>query len=377
MDWQAMKCNAVKVMKTPKSLDLSITTRCNLRCKYCSHFTSAGDVDHDLPKEEWLKFFEELNNCAVMEVTLEGGEPFIREDIKDIIAGIVKNRMRFNILSNGTLVSDEIAAFIASTGRCNHIQVSIDGSTPETHDACRGDGSFLKAIEGLKKLKQNKIQVDVRVTIHKYNVKDLEKIANLLLTELGLSSFSTNAASYMGLCRSNKDDVQLTFEERLSAMKILLELNKKYNGRINAAAGPLAEVKTWVEMKLAHRKGKKGISGGGYLSSCGGVLTKMAVRSDGVMVPCTQMSHIELGRINKDDLKRVWMNHPALIELRGRRSIALSEFELCKRCEYMPYCTGSCPALSYTILGNENHPSPDDCLKKFLDKGGKLPNEYL
>jgi len=301
----------------------------------------------------------------------------MREDLKDIIAGIVKNRMRFNILSNGTLISDETAAFIASTGRCNHVQVSIDGSTSETHDACRGDGSFLKAIEGLKRLKRNKIQVEVRVTIHKYNVKDLEKIATLLLTELGLSSFSTNAASYMGLCRTNKDNVQLTFEERLSAMKTLLELNKKYNGRINAAAGPLAEIKNWVEMEQARREGKKAISGGGYLTSCGGVLTKIAVRSDGVMVPCAQMSHIELGRINKDDLKRVWTNHPDLIRLRARRSIALSEFELCERCEYMPYCTGTCPALSYNILGDENHPSPDDCLKKFLEKGGKLPNECL
>ncbi len=222
-----MNCDAKKVMKTPKSLDLSITNGCNLRCKYCSYFTSAGDVAYDLPKEEWLQFFEELNHCAVMEITIEGGEPFFREDLKDIIEGIVQNRMRFSILSNGTLINDEMVAFLASTGRCNSVQVSIDGSTSLTHDVCRGDGSFLKAVEGLKKLKRYQIPVAVRVTIHKQNVKDLEEIAKLLLEDLGLSGFSTNAASYMGLCRYNKDEVQLTVEERSSAMEILLKLKKK------------------------------------------------------------------------------------------------------------------------------------------------------
>ncbi len=86
---------------------------CNLRCKYCSHFSGAGDVGRDLPAEEWLRFFEELNRCAVLNVTLQGGEPFCREDLEELIEGIVRNRMRFNILSNGTLITDEIAAFLA------------------------------------------------------------------------------------------------------------------------------------------------------------------------------------------------------------------------------------------------------------------------
>jgi SynChlorMet cassette radical SAM/SPASM protein ScmE len=155
----------MRVMRTPKSMDLEITTRCNLRCEYCSHFTSARDVGLDLPKEEWLSFFEELNRCAVMEVQLSGGEPFLRKDLKELIEGIVRNRMRFSILSNGTLISEETAAFLASTRRCNHIQVSIDGAVPATHDSFRGEGSFLKAIAGIRNLLNYRVPVTVRVTI--------------------------------------------------------------------------------------------------------------------------------------------------------------------------------------------------------------------
>ena len=363
----------MKLMRTPRSVDLSITNRCNLRCTYCSHFTGAGDVDQDLSKEEWLQFFEESNRCAVMNVTLEGGEPFYRKDLNELVEGIVENRMRFNILSNGTLITDEMAAFLASTGRCDGVQVSIDGSVPTTHDACRGEGNFLKAMRGIKSLQKYNVPVPVRVTIHKENVRDLENVAKLLLEEVGLPSFSTNAASYMGLCRQNAEQIQLTAEERSLAMETLLKLERKYNGRISASAGPLAEGKDWLEMEKACQQKSETITGRGHLSGCNGPMNTLAVRADGIMVPCNQMSHIELGRINDDALREVWQVHPEMKRLRERHNIPLSDFEFCQGCDYINYCTGNCPALAYTILGKENHPSPDACLKRFLAAGGRLP----
>lgn len=363
----------MKLMKTPRSVDLSITNRCNLRCKYCSHFTSPGDVGQDLPSEEWVKFFAELNRCAVLRVCLQGGEAFFRSDLKELIEGIVLNRMRFSILTNGTLITDELADFLASTGRCEEVQVSIDGSTPSVHDSFRGKGSFLKAIEGIKVLRKYNIPVTVRVTIHKKNVRNLEEIAKLLLEKIGLPGFSTNSAGHMGLCRQNAGQIQLNVEERSLAMEALLRLNKKYHGRIEAMAGPLAEAHDWREMEKARREGEKNIPGRGYLTSCGGVMEKIAVRADGVMVPCIQISHIELGRINRDDLQEVWQNHPELNRLRERQNISLSEFESCRGCDYINYCAGGCPAQAYTITGSEYHPDPNNCLKRFLEEGGKLP----
>ncbi len=366
---------AVDLMNTPRSVDLAITKQCNLRCTYCSHFTSAGDVGQDLPTEQWLRFFEELNQCAVMDVILQGAEPFCREDLRQLIQGIVRNRMRFTILSNGTLITDEIASFLASTYRCDGVQISIDGSTPKIHDACRGKGNFVRAMKGIKILRRHGLPVSVRVTVHKHNLKDLEDIARLLLEEVGLPGFSTNSASFLGLCRYNAEEVQLSLEDRFLAMETLLRLLRKYNGRINAEAGPLAEAETWLEMEKARQERRQRMPGRGCLTGCGGPMSKLAVRVDGVIVPCIQMSHIELGRINRDNLHEVWENHPELKRLRERRNIPLSDFEFCKGCDYIPYCTGNCPALAYTILGEENHPSPDACLRKFLKEGGRLPDE--
>jgi len=367
----------MKILRTPISVSLTITNRCNLRCKYCSHFTSPGDVGKDLPSEEWLHFFEELNRCAVMRVTLAGGEPFYREDLEEIIKGIVRNRMRFNILSNGTLITEEMAAFLVSTGRCDGVQVSIDGSIPVTHDAFRGKGTFYKAIRGISFLQRRDVPVQVRVTIHRKNVNDLDGIAQLLLEEIGLPNFSTNTASYMGLCRQNSEMVQLTTEEHSIAMEKLLRLNMKYDDRISANAGPLADARNWLMMEHARRQGKEGRFGAGCLSGCNGPMTAIDVRADGIMVPCIQMSHMELGRINRDDLKEVWQNHKEMKRLRSRLNIPLTGFEFCKGCDYVNYCTGNCPALAYIAVGEENHPSPDGCLRYFLDQGGKLPDKDL
>jgi SynChlorMet cassette radical SAM/SPASM protein ScmE len=160
-------------------------------------------------------------------------------------------------------------------------------------------------------------------------------------------------------------------------MEALLRLNQKYHNRISAAAGPLAEAKFWLEMIKAKRDGLANLPGTGFLTSCGGVFSKLGIRADGIIVPCAQMPHMELGRINKDNLKEVWQNHPELKRLRERQQIPLSDFAFCKGCDFIPYCRGGCPALAYTLTGGENQPSPACCLRTYLKAGGKLPDEKL
>ncbi|RPI78763.1 MAG: SynChlorMet cassette radical SAM/SPASM protein ScmE [Desulfobacteraceae bacterium] len=362
-------------MKTPRSIDIAVTNRCNLRCRYCSHFSSPTDSGSDLPLRDWQRFFEELGQCAVLEVTLSGGEPFLRPDLKELIKSIARNHMRYSVLSNGTLIDDDLAAFLGATGRCNRVQVSIDGSVPGTHDAFRGQGNFKKAVSGIKLLKKHKVPVAVRVTIHRQNVRDLENIAKLLLDDIGLNDFSTNAASFMGLCRQNKEMVQLQVSERSLAMQTLLKLNKKYNGRISAAAGPLAEAQHWMNMEKARLEKRAMLPGRGYLTGCNGPKKTLAVRAEGTLVPCMQLSHLELGRINRDSVRDIWQNHPELVRLRKREQIQLSAFDFCRDCVYIRYCTGNCPGLAYTLTGNDEHPSPDACLKRFLESGGTLPEQ--
>lgn len=360
-------------MKTPRSVDIDITNRCNLRCRHCYYYSSDAETAEELGTEEWLRFFRELNDCSVLKVVLAGGEPFIREDFRELVEGIVANRMRFGILSNGTLVTDEIAAFLASTRRCDYVQVSLDGSSPEVHDRLRGRGSFQQAVRGIGLLRKHGINVVIRVTVTQWNIDDLPSIAAFLLDELGLPAFSTNAASHLGTCRSHVGDVQLDTAARTKAMQVLVDLESRYPGRITADAGPLADARMFAAMEEARLSLKESEPGCGTLTGCGCIFKSLAVRADGVIVPCNMLSHIELGRVNRDSLREVWQNNAVLQQMRNRVTIPLSDFEFCKGCDYQHFCTGNCPALAYTMYGLIDHPSPDACMKRFLEDGGVLP----
>ena len=360
-------------MRTPRTVDIEITARCNLRCRYCYFFNNPAIEYRDLPADEWLKFFDELGSLGVMNVTLAGGEPFVRDDLPVLLEGLVRNRMRFSLLSNGTMINDEIAAFIAGTRRCEYVQVSVDGSYAAVHDSCRGKGSFDDAVRGIRTLQRHHVNVAVRVTIHRNNVNDLENIAQFLLDELGLPGFSTNSAGYLGTCRLNANDVMLTIAERRLAMATLLRLTEKYPDRISAMAGPLTDGRIWRRMEEARAQGKPSFHNGGRLTACGCPSSKISVRADGAIVLCSMLAHSELGRINKDSLAEIWQHSPALNQLRSRHTIPLTGFEFCAGCSYIPYCTGNCPGLAYTTTGERDHPSPDACLRRFLEEGGAIP----
>jgi Fe-coproporphyrin III synthase len=360
-----------KIIQSPREVDIEITSRCNLSCRYCYYFDNSAINYQDLSTNVWLDFFDELGDMGVMNIGLVGGEPFIRSDLPELLEGIVHNKMRFHILSNGTLITDQIAEVISRTHRCDFVQVSIDGSSPKVNDTCRGQGSFEGAVRGIKILQYHKIPVAVRVTLHHHNVMDLDNIASFLMNDLGLQGFSTNSVGYLGSCRGNSD-VLLTREDKEIAMNTLVRLCKEYNNRISATAGPLAEARQWQKIKLAHRNCSPPFQNGGYLTACGCPFGKISIRADGIIIPCSMLAHVELGRINKDSLQDVWLRSSALNALRMRRTISLTTFEFCKGCEYIPYCTGNCPGLAYSLIGKINHPSPDACLRRFLTEGGEI-----
>ena len=100
-------------------------------------------------------------------------------------------------LSNGALIGDEDRCLHCPHRPLRVCSVSVDGSCAKVHDSCRGQGSFDGAIRGIRTLQRHRINVAVRVTVHRNNVHDLENVAHFLLDELGLPNFGTNSARYM------------------------------------------------------------------------------------------------------------------------------------------------------------------------------------
>ena len=360
------------LMASPRSVDISVTGRCNLKCGYCFYADEMAALG-DLPTERWLSFMEELGALAVQTVTISGGEAFTRPDLFELIDGIIDNRMRYSMLSNGTLISEKtIEAFSKGKRRLrlDSIQVSIDGSCAEIHNKSRPPDSFDRALRGLRLLVENDFPATVRVTINRHNVDDLENIARLLIDEIGLPGFSTNEADYMGSARCSGQNVVLSRDERLRVMENLVKLNQTYNGRINAQAGPLSRAKMFAEIEALLEQGETGMPGRGTLCSCGGVFSKMSVLHDGTMVPCNMLPTLTMGVIGVNPLKEVWMHHPSINVVRQRRQIPVSDLETCRDCPYAGFCTGGCPA---TVMAKTDRLNARDNLSCYRIYKGEDP----
>jgi len=357
----------------PKSFDISLTGKCNLHCKYC-FYAEEMQSRPDLPLEQWQTFFEELGHLAVRDVCLSGGEVFVRPDLWELIDSVIANRMRYSILTNGTLLANNIIQEFEigkRRKRLSSIQVSIDGSCPEVHDKSRGNGSFDKAVRGLRLLKKAGFPVTSRVTVNRYNVDDLENICRLLLDDIGLGSFGTNDAMPMGAGCSNQASIALLPEQQVRAMKSLARLAERYDGRVQATAGPLAKWRGYREMEHAKETGEKTTTWQmGYLTACGCMYSKLSVHHEGLITPCNILAKLEMGRMNVDSLREIWKTHPTLQALKDRRQIPMDRVPGCEDCEWAPFCNGSCPGLAYEMTGDFNRANPHDCYRKFLEETG-------
>ena len=360
-----------QVMPTPRRVDIALTGRCNLACQYC-FYADEMVARHDLPTRSWLSFFEELGRSKVMTVCLTGGEVLTRPDLFELIDGLIANRMRYQILSNGTLLTEKVLAQFdvgKRRRRLDSIQVSVDGSRAEIHDRSRPH-SFRQVMRGLRLLLEARFPVTVRVTVNRYNVDDLEAIAHLLLDEMGLPAFSTNEAYACGATNRSEAEIMLNRVQRDQAMRTLLGLTRRYNGRIDAQAGPLALARELDRIEAELKAGRTGQPGRGRLCGCGGVFSKIAVLHDGTIVPCHNLSTLRLGMVGVDDLQEIWLNHPLMNALRQRGVIPLQSLATCRDCPYQGFCTGGCPGGAVFLTGEMNARNPADCYRIY--KGEEL-----
>ena len=360
----------MKIISTPRTVDISITGRCNLRCKYCFYADEMA-ASRDLPTDTWLSFFDELGRLGVMDVCLTGGEALSRPDIFDLIDSVIANRMRYTILSNGTLINEQLIKKFEvgkRRSRLDQFQISIDGSRPEVHNLSRPK-SFQRALRGLRLVKEAGFPATVRVTINKHNLNDLDDIAGLLLEKVGLPSFSTNEAFPMGAGCQNREQVSLNAIEMRQAMETISRLQEKYPGCLTALAGPQAKMITYAEMEHARSTGEKSSRFQmGYLTGCGCIFSKISILHDGTIVPCHLLDHSRLGNITKDSLQDIWLQHPILKSLRERRAIPMQQVTGCETCEWAAYCNGSCPGLAQQLTGDYNRANPFDCYRLFLQE---------
>jgi MoaA/NifB/PqqE/SkfB family radical SAM enzyme len=140
---------------------------------------------YELSLEDVKRIFDEVSDWDWdFTIVITGGEPFLRQDIFEIFNYARKFKLNIEVVSNGSLIGQEIAEKVMSSGLKN-IAISLDGAKEETHDFIREKGAFRKATQAVKFISAAKKkagfgpQISVWTTIMKENVGELFDIIAL------------------------------------------------------------------------------------------------------------------------------------------------------------------------------------------------------
>ena len=158
-----------------------VTRRCNLACVHCRASAVREIPENEFSTRESLEFLDDLARWAQPVVILTGGEPLLRDDIFAIADHGTRLGLRMVIAPNGTLVTDDSAVRLRESG-IKRVSISLDGSTPATHDRFRQvEGAFDGALRGIECLKRAGLDFQINTTITQDNLEEIPRILELAL----------------------------------------------------------------------------------------------------------------------------------------------------------------------------------------------------
>jgi MoaA/NifB/PqqE/SkfB family radical SAM enzyme len=220
--------NTLKFFNTlPISLTFSITRKCNLSCKTCNIWQDeAGD---ELTLGEYIKVFSSIKK-RVFWITIAGGEPFLRDDIDQILGSAchyIRPRV-INITTNGTfpdIVFNKVSKILES---CPDTQIiinlSIDG-IEDKHDYIRNKaGSFAKVLETyyrLKSIDNDNLSLGINTTVSKFNIDNLSEIINYCI-QLGPDSYLIEIAEERDELRNSGFDIRPSRDKCIDSLNLIL-----------------------------------------------------------------------------------------------------------------------------------------------------------
>jgi uncharacterized radical SAM superfamily Fe-S cluster-containing enzyme len=138
---------------------------CNLRCDYCCVRSSPTAPRRELGRGRVRRIAREATEMGVNEIFVTGGEPFLLEDIEEILIACAVAAPT-TVLTNGMLFGGRRAEALKALPRNRIVlQISLDSATPERHDLHRGPGTWVRTREGIQRARELGFRVRLAATV--------------------------------------------------------------------------------------------------------------------------------------------------------------------------------------------------------------------
>jgi len=319
-----------------------ITLACDLTCRHCGSRAGRARPD-ELSTAECLDLVRQLAALDVKEVTLIGGEAYLRPDFLQIVQALSELGIATSMTTGGRGLTPELARGAKAAG-LGGVSVSLDGLGP-THDRLRGvEGSFAAALRAMDACRGAGLRVYTNTQINRLSMPELPELLQTL-GEHGSSAWQLQITVPMGRA-ADEPEVLLQPYDLLELFPLLASLKPTadslgifmFRGNNLGYFGPYETL-------------FKGWTPNGHHGSCGAGTSTLGIEADGTIKGCPSLGTIAWGAGNVRDapLEDIWERGLPMRYTRERTVDDLWGY--CRECYYADVCRAGCTWMSDMLLG--------------------------
>lgn len=320
-----------------------LTLACNLKCRHCG--SRAGQRrPAELSTQECLDVVGQLRDLGTREVTLIGGEAYLRRDWATIIRAITDAGMQCTLQTGAWQLTEKRVGQAKDAGLVA-AGVSVDGLA-DLHDHLRARrGSFDAAIDALGRLRDQGIKTSVNTQITAAVIPQLRELLDRFLA-VGVRNWQVQLTVAMGRAADNHQLLMQPYQ-MLDLMPLLADIYAA-----GAARGLLLQPGNNIGYFGPYEAILRG-SGNSEMhwAGCFAGRNSMGIEADGTIKGCPSLptSAYAGGNVRETSLADIWSSTPELSFARNSRTEELWGF--CRTCYYADVCQGGCTWTSHSLLG--------------------------
>ncbi len=338
-----------------EEIDLYVTNKCNLKCKFCS--VKAGSYNDEIPLPKIKEIIDEAVKYGLQDLHITGGEPTTRKDLNEIIEYAVSKKLNVRLITNGTLLTKDKLDSLYDHGLRN-IMISLDGGE-EYHDRVRGvKESYKKTLETIKYAKEKGMFTRVNSVAWKDNCEDIIKLL-ILFNDMKIEVYSIFLGSPLGYAITQKDNTinSEEWKKYCDNVKKLVRKNNFYT-KVVMEKGYL----------YSDEDPKQILDLGGRGRGCYKITNYtdfLLIRSNGDIYPCVFYSNESepIGNIYRNTLNEINENfkNNELYKRYGKYP------KKCSTCKNVKYCHGGCRGYA-KLCSNDWFDKDPRCTDKTIGK---------
>lgn len=172
------KFKKTKLLSRPLFLDITPTKYCNLNCIHCIRYPALGT--EELSLDNFNRIAKKLFPYANLVQFCCGGEPFLNKNFVEFLSICNNYRINIRVLTNGTLLSEDICKKVLANDYIKEIGFSLDGFNKKTVESIRLGIDYQKVIDNIRLMahlkrinRQRRPLLAIRCTVMKRNIEEL------------------------------------------------------------------------------------------------------------------------------------------------------------------------------------------------------------